>query len=695
MKKTILLLIMSISLFGCGQDAIEEGMTPEEIEVIVAQAETIVESTLANAIETDELVDPNAIAEKIELLEDVVSAKASSSTILMNFTDGTELYYFFVDITDDKWFTTNETKATKSEPLKTKTITQTQTSDIIKPSGDGEALILAPFQFQLHTDLEAICNKLQNSGYITHQFINEDADIDKFRGSFMSLYDIVIIYTHGGSFLFDGEKNTMICTGEKVSRERTKQLKSNGQKGWEKSGAGGVSGTWYGITPEWLFETTPSDKFFSNTWVFVNGCQTSVWDNVEGSLSKAFFDLGAEAYNGYERVMYIPEIHRASLSMIQNFCSGLGFLDAYEFTVNGFFSETNVRLYDNGFTVVHTFDGLQKHASTPFYIVPPDGYQVLPTVNLSSINNITGSTADCDSEVTYEGWRRVTARGVCWNTSENPTTSSSKTTNGSGLGTYTGNITGLSPNTTYYVRAYATNSEGTAYGEQRAFTTNQGEGGATFVDSRDGHVYKMVTLGEQVWMAENLAYLPSVSLPTSGSANSAYYYVYDYNGTSYTEAKTTTNYQTYGVLYNWPAALAACPPGWHLPSDNEWTQLETYLANNGYKYDASIGGTDVREKLAVALVANICWKSSTSEGAAGNTDYPEYRYKSGFSALPGGYRSTDGAFYDIGNDGDWWSSTEYTTSGAWSRCLYYSHSGVYRGSYSKERGFSVRCVRDN
>jgi len=333
---------------------------------------------------------------------------------------------------------------------------------------------------------------------------------------------------------------------------------------------------------------------------------------------------------------------------------------------------------------------------------------IKPSVSTGSVTNITTTTATCSGNVTSDGKATVAARGVCWSTSENPTVANSKTTNGDGQGTFTSYITGLYPNTTYYVRAYATNAQGTAYGEQRAFTTNQGEGGATFVDSRDGHVYKMVTLGEQVWMAENLAYLPSVSLPTSGSESSPYYYVYDYNGTSYTEAKTTTNYQTYGVLYNWTAAMngaassssnpsgvqGVCPPGWHLPSDEEWTQLETYLTNNGYKYDGSIGGSDVRAKLAVALVANFGWESSTNEGAAGNTDYPEYRYKSGFSALPGGYRSTNGAFYVIGYTGFWWSSTQSTTGSAWYRSLTYGYGGVYRSNDTKENGFSVRCVRD-
>lgn len=93
----------------------------------------------------------------------------------------------------------------------------------------------------------------------------------------------------------------------------------------------------------------------------------------------------------------------------------------------------------------------------------------------------------------------------------------------------------------------------------------------TFTDSRDGKVYNIVTIGKQFWMAENLAYLPSVVDPGTGSYTEPYYSVYGYNGTDVAAAKATENYQTYGVLYNWPAAMTACPEGWHLPSDAEWT----------------------------------------------------------------------------------------------------------------------------
>jgi len=98
----------------------------------------------------------------------------------------------------------------------------------------------------------------------------------------------------------------------------------------------------------------------------------------------------------------------------------------------------------------------------------------------------------------------------------------------------------------------------------------------TFTDSRDGKVYKTVTVGDQVWLAEDLAYLPAVSPAATGSQTESHYYVYGYEGTDVAQAKATDNYGTYGVLYNLQAAMTACPEGWHLPSDAEWTQLEEY-----------------------------------------------------------------------------------------------------------------------
>ncbi len=116
----------------------------------------------------------------------------------------------------------------------------------------------------------------------------------------------------------------------------------------------------------------------------------------------------------------------------------------------------------------------------------------------------------------------------------------------------------------------------------------------TFIDARDGKVYKWVKIGNQIWMTENLAYLPSVGRPAymEGSSAEPRYYVWVYEGdsegnTSVAAAKQSPYYGIYGVLYNAPAALGgnlssdtspsgiqgACPVGWHVPSDAEWNQL--------------------------------------------------------------------------------------------------------------------------
>ena len=98
----------------------------------------------------------------------------------------------------------------------------------------------------------------------------------------------------------------------------------------------------------------------------------------------------------------------------------------------------------------------------------------IPAVSTASVTSIMGATAICGGTVTDNGGLNVTARGVCWSISQNPTVNDSHTTNGSGLGDFTSSITGLSVSTTYYVRAYASTSQGTAYGEEVSFTTRDG-----------------------------------------------------------------------------------------------------------------------------------------------------------------------------------------------------------------------------
>ena len=202
----------------------------------------------------------------------------------------------------------------------------------------------------------------------------------------------------------------------------------------------------------------------------------------------------------------------------------------------------------------------------------------------------------------------------------------------------------------------------------------------TFTDSRDGHTYKCIKIGTQIWMAENLAFLPDVSPSRDGAQSKPFYYVCDYNGTNTDEAKATSNYKNYGVLYNWMAAIKACPAGWHIPSNEEWEQLEISMGMCPTQVNSS-GSRGAEYGAKMKSIEGWC-KSGNGTNA------------NGFSALPGGGRYGDGSFGNNGSNGYWWSSSSYSSTFAWGRGLGYDSSEIYKGANYKEGGFSVRCVKD-
>lgn len=318
-----------------------------------------------------------------------------------------------------------------------------------------------------------------------------------------------------------------------------------------------------------------------------------------------------------------------------------------------------------------------------------------PGVTTEGSTNVSANAATIQGKVLSDGGAVISQRGFYWSeTNSNPDQSSNVEFVSGTTGDFSKTISGLKENTTYYFRAFAANSIGTTLGDVITFKTQSSGGGGgtnTFTDQRDGNIYKTVTIGSQVWMAENLKYLPSVVGAGTVSQISPYFYVLGYNGTNVTEAKATSNYNTYGVLYNWPAALnkaesstanpsgvqGVCPIGWHLPSDTEWTQLTDYLGGT------SVAGGKLKETGTTHWI-------SPNRGATNETSY---------TALPGGYRSyaddlIGETFIGIGYFGMWWSATEYNSNKAWHRSMYYDNSNVYRDGANKDDGFSVRCVKD-
>ncbi|MEA1878544.1 MAG: FISUMP domain-containing protein [Bacteroidota bacterium] len=206
-----------------------------------------------------------------------------------------------------------------------------------------------------------------------------------------------------------------------------------------------------------------------------------------------------------------------------------------------------------------------------------------------------------------------------------------------------------------------------------------------FTDTRDNKSYKAVRIGGQIWMMENLAYLPQVdsAIATKGM------WVYGYYGNNTEEAKDTYNYRTYGCLYEWSTAVAddhgngrdICPPGWHLPTDDEFTSLEWNLGMSPIEKDSTgwILSGDVGKKLKAA-------DGWDSDGNGTNS--------SSFTALPAGNRSTGKVFLGLVGYGTFWTATELDDEYAWRRYLYYNRDAIGRFTDFKANGYSVRCVQD-
>lgn len=204
----------------------------------------------------------------------------------------------------------------------------------------------------------------------------------------------------------------------------------------------------------------------------------------------------------------------------------------------------------------------------------------------------------------------------------------------------------------------------------------------SFTDSRDGKLYKTVKIGNQWWMAENLAYLPAVNHRIDTSFTEPLYYVSGYDGTNIYEAKALSNFETYGTLYNWTAAIDACPSGWHLPSDTEWAELELFLGIDPNEIFVPFSSRGENE--AEMLKATYGWK----DGGNGNNLFR-------FSALPGGIKDYYGAFSWVQEAGQWWTSTrEYDEYSFVIRAMNYQNNKITRWRVNYNVSSSIRCIKD-
>jgi uncharacterized protein (TIGR02145 family) len=309
---------------------------------------------------------------------------------------------------------------------------------------------------------------------------------------------------------------------------------------------------------------------------------------------------------------------------------------------------------------------------------------VPPIVITTSSTDISYMTITSGGNVTFNGGSDVIARGVIWSKTEVPTiTLTTKTVNGIGNGSFFSYLFGLTPNTTYYLRAYATNSAGlTGYGKVDTIRTRVWENCPSTIKDIDNNVYNVVTIGFQCWTKENMKvskYSNGDEIPiiingvtwaslTSGSRS---WYLND----------SVTYENPYGNLYNWYASSDSrgiCPTGWHVPTDSEWITLTDYLGGEG------VAGGKMKAT-----------GNAYEEGNIGATN------SSGFTGYGGGWREGtqepgyfDGQFDRIKLEGRFWSSSSYSNQWAWSQKLNYNNQIINRGPEKKGRGFSVRCLRN-
>ena len=301
----------------------------------------------------------------------------------------------------------------------------------------------------------------------------------------------------------------------------------------------------------------------------------------------------------------------------------------------------------------------------------------LPQVTTTNVTNINATSATCGGDVTFDGNGTVSARGVCWSILPNPTINDNRTNDGIGIGVFTSIITGLTNNANYYIKAFATNSIGTSYGNEVIFPFYLNVPGPLVTDI-DGIVYESVRIGNQIWMKENLKttkFNNGTQIPQI-TDNSEWATLND--GAYCDFMNNSNNGDIYGHLYNFFAVTDSrklCPAGWHVPSKSDWDILINYLGG------VNVAGTRLKEP------GTEHWETAGGDNM------------SGFTGLAGSWRGGDGLFYYYTRFvGCFWTSTlsKNSTNNPWTLFLLQSANVEYNNDsyHTQKAGNSIRCIKD-
>lgn len=304
-----------------------------------------------------------------------------------------------------------------------------------------------------------------------------------------------------------------------------------------------------------------------------------------------------------------------------------------------------------------------------------------PEVETTGLEKVTHNSVLFAGRIISNGGSEIIDKGFCWSTEPDPTFDDDSESAGTGANSFELTITGLIPDTHYFVRAYASNTIGIySYGEQLEFRTLP----EPLSDARNGKIYQTVRIGEQVWMAENLDIGDMINGSLNGSDDKIIQ--------KYCYQNKTENCDTYGAMYNWYELMqyatienagGVCPEGWHIPSDEDWKILERTLgmAEADVQLEADWRG---KEEGGMLKDEGVNFWDGPNEGATNEF---------GFNALPAGGMENTGHFSGLGFFTDFWTSTWDGTT-PWYRMLDADHASIYRNVGNPGYATSVRCIKD-
>lgn len=306
---------------------------------------------------------------------------------------------------------------------------------------------------------------------------------------------------------------------------------------------------------------------------------------------------------------------------------------------------------------------------------------VLPVLSTTAITDITFNSAASGGSITNDGGGTITTRGIVWSTSQNPTIAlATKTTNGAGIGNFSSTLANLNPETTYYIKAYAANSAGTAYGNEIEFKTLPTvKSGVGIEFDADGNIYQTVEINGQIWLTENLKTtkycngddIPNVNFSQWDNLTSGAWTYYE---------NSSENNDTYGKLYNWEVASSnknACPCGWRVATREDWTALTNFLG-------IQTAGNEIKSVGDIENGTGL-WHTSINPGTN----------STGFNATPAGWGDPASSNFAFKNyKTAYWCSNPVSGNSAEIMQLDYNYADFYFTLKDKKSALSIRCIKN-